>query len=101
MLSCDPSDDDNKILKFPTIIIEVLSSNASHDKNFKWRNYRKLPSLRYYLLVSQDDYYIEMYARNKGNTFWTLSDFDSLDDIISFPDLEFELPLNVIYEGIQ
>ena len=39
----------------PTVLIEVLSDSTQHvDRGIKRRNYLRLPSLRTYLLVSQD-----------------------------------------------
>lgn len=58
------ADDDNAITN-PTVIVEVLSpSTASEDRGEKWSDYRRLPSLRHYVLVSQDERLVEVYSRD-------------------------------------
>jgi Uma2 family endonuclease len=58
------SEDDNTITN-PTVIVEVLSpSTASEDRGAKWSDYRRLPSLRHYVLVSQDERLVEVYSRD-------------------------------------
>lgn len=48
----------------PCLLVEVLSpSTAAWDRGEKFRHYRHLPSLREYLLVSQDQPLLELYRR--------------------------------------
>ena len=58
----------------PIVIVEVLSeSTESYDRGKKFRHYRSIPSPRDYLLVSQDDVWVEHYVRaTDGN--WVLHD---------------------------
>lgn len=65
------SDDPNGVLN-PTIIVEVLSdSTEAYDRGAKAAHYRRIPSLREYVLVSQREPLIEIYRRNeRGN--WEL-----------------------------
>lgn len=67
-------DDKRLTLLNPTVIVEVLSeSTESYDRGKKFRHYRSIPSLRDYLLVSQDDVWVEHYVRaTDGN--WVLHD---------------------------
>ncbi len=45
----------------PLLIIEVLSeSTEDNDHNKKWRRYRMLPSLQYYLMSAHDERRVEM-----------------------------------------
>lgn len=103
ILTCDPNDDaDNLVVKKPTLLIEVLSPGTeSDDRSFKWLRYRKIPSLRYYLLVSQSEILVEMFSRNDNNSLWLFQDFTDIQDVIKFDNLDFELPLQVIYDKIQ
>lgn len=66
----DP-DDEHGVLN-PTLIVEVLSdSTEAHDRGAKAAHYRRIPSLREYVLVSQREPLIEVYRRNeRGN--WEL-----------------------------
>src|SRR5271166_5473431 len=48
--------DEVKTLLNPTMIVEVLSdSTESYDRGRKFGHYRRLPSLREYVLVAQDE----------------------------------------------
>ena len=56
--------------------MEVLSdSTEAYDRGEKFAHYRRIPSLRDYLLVSQHDPRIEHYRRNDDGT-WTLSEVE-------------------------
>lgn len=101
MLTCDPDDDNNLIIKNPVLIAEVLSpGTADHDKNFKWSQYRKMPSLRYYMIVSQSELLVEIFSRKDSKALWTLQYFTNIQDIIHFEYLDFELSLATIYEYV-
>jgi Uma2 family endonuclease len=64
----------------PIVLVEVLSdSTESYDRGTKLAHYRKIESLRDYLLVVQHEARIEHYRRNDDGT-WTLRD-------VSPPDL--------------
>jgi len=56
----------------PRLIVEVLSdSTEGYDRGAKAAHYRRIPSLREYVLVSQREPLIEVYRRNeRGN--WEL-----------------------------
>ena len=58
----------------PVVIVEVLSdSTEAYDRGEKFAHYRRIPSLRDYLLVSQHEQRIEHYTRNADGT-WNLRD---------------------------
>lgn len=58
----------------PVVLVEVLSdSTESYDRTIKLAHYRKIESLRDYLLVAQREARIEHYRRNDDGT-WTLRD---------------------------
>ena len=64
-------DDEHGILN-PTLIVEVLSDGTeAYDRGAKAAHYRRIPSLREYVLVSQNEPLIEVHRRNeRGN--WEL-----------------------------
>lgn len=102
MLSCDPDDSDNQFIKYPVVIIEVLSpSTGGNDKGFKWRRYRKIPSLRYYLIVSQEEYSVEVFTRSGNSDIWSFQEYADLSEVIPFSHLDFELKINEIYDLIN
>jgi Uma2 family endonuclease len=65
-------DDDPHGVLNPRLIVEVLSdSTEAYDRGTKAAHYRRIPSLREYILVAQDEPLIEVYRRNeRGN--WEL-----------------------------
>lgn len=68
----DP-DDDHAIIN-PTVIVEILSkSTEDADRSDKFAAYRRLPSLREYLLVSQGELRVELYRRDGRR--WQLDEF--------------------------
>ncbi|MEM1327136.1 MAG: Uma2 family endonuclease [Bacteroidota bacterium] len=48
----------------PCTIIEVLSdSTEGKDRGEKWQGYRTIPSLQEYVLIAQDQVYVEVFRR--------------------------------------
>lgn len=74
---CGPvefEDDQLDTLLNPSAVVEVLSpSTEITDRRVKLRDYRGIPSLRDYLLVAQDEVWVEHYVR-LDNGLWTLRD---------------------------
>lgn len=66
-------DDDNAAVN-PILIVEVLSSSTEgYDRGQKFAHYRRLSSLRHYLLVAQDEPRLEVYS-NDGDAGWMLTE---------------------------
>lgn len=66
--------DDEETITNPVLLVEVLSkSTERHDREVKADHYRKIPSLREYLLVSQKEASIQHYVRNADGS-WTVRD---------------------------
>ena len=85
----------------PLLIVEVLSpSTQGYDRGEKFRKYRSIPSLREYLLISQSEPYIEHYSRSENADIWQLQISDRLEQKITLPHLNIEVPLTEIYRRI-
>ncbi|KAB8331068.1 Uma2 family endonuclease [Scytonema tolypothrichoides VB-61278] len=83
----------------PTLIVEVLSpSTADYDRQNKFRIYRSIPSFREYLLVEQDEPFVERYSKQTQG--WLLSEFNDLERSISLESVGMELPIAEIYRGV-
>lgn len=62
--------DDGQAITNPALIVEVLSdSTEAYDRGAKWAHYRRLASLREYVLVSQGEPLVEVYRRTEGGRF--------------------------------
>ncbi len=102
IVTCAPTDiAGTYIVRQPSILVEVLSkSSATYDRDFKLRQYKEIPSLQYYMLVSQYECYIELYTRTSQPGIWTYQSFDNPETTIKFELLEFSMPVSAVYEGI-
>lgn len=103
MLTCDAEDIDAEyIIKKPTLIVEVLSkSSVLNDRVAKLRRYKNIPSLQYYLVVSQYEFLVESYSRVDDSSSWLYDVYEGQNDIINFTKLDLKLSLSDIYEGIK
>ena len=67
--------EDANLVTNPTLIVEVLSdSTEAYDRGAKFAHYRRLPSLREYVLVSQTDRRIEVFRRTEDGRRWELEE---------------------------
>ncbi len=63
--------EDRHAMTNPTVIVEVLSERTeAYDRGEKWLHYRRLASLRDYVLLSQHTPRIELYSREGDH--WVL-----------------------------
>ena len=84
----------------PIVLVEVLSpSTQAYDRGEKFKNYQQLTSLQEYILVSQDEVHIEHYRRQE--TQWKLTEFRSLENVLSLSAIECELSLEDIYRRVE
>nr|WP_293844447.1 Uma2 family endonuclease [uncultured Arsenicibacter sp.] len=101
--TCNPADladDAESFVRWPSMIIEVLSeSTAQDDHQDKRFDYYKIPSLLCYILVSQTTCRVEIYERT--NDFWKYRVFDQLQDTVDISSLGITLSINDIYEDIS
>ncbi len=99
-----PNDGRRDTLLNPTVIIEVLSpSTEAYDRGAKFAHYQRLESLREYVLIAQDQFRVEHFARRleAGPNEWLLTVATGLDARITLPALGVELPLAEIYAGVR
>ena len=97
--SADTKDDLAIIVSSPSLLIEVISaSTGPADNHDKRPHYTKLPSLLYYVMVSQTDYRVEVFERNID--FWKYWLIEGIDATVDLPQLSILLPMEEIYEGI-
>jgi Uma2 family endonuclease len=85
----------------PIVVIEVLSPSNKGD-NFmqKIKDYKSIPSLQEYWLISQDEIHLEGYQRRE-NGLWLNVAYTASDEKIHFPSLEVSLHTDKIYKGVD
>ncbi len=89
----DP-DDDHAVVN-PTVIIEVLSdTTAAADRGDTFADYRRLRSLREYVLVSQRERRIDVYRRDGRR--WHLDEYGS-GERVAFESIAVELAVDDVY----
>ncbi len=103
VVTCDRADwDKDKRLKpfkiqSPLLVVEVLSPRTmKYDHTEKFSRYKLCPTLEVYMLVSQDERLVEVYRKTTG---WQRETFAN-DQHITLDQLNLELSLSLIYEGV-
>ncbi len=92
--------DPNAIIN-PIIILEVLSeSTVAFDRGAKFRHYRQLTSLREYILISQNEYAVDVYFRTKDGT-WDIRSFTSLTEKVMLQSFNCEILMTDIYRSVD
>ena len=85
----------------PTVIVEVLSdSTEAYERGTKFENYRRMPSLREYLLVGQKGPRIEQFVRQE-NEQWLLREAAGFDATLALPSLEIKISLAEVFAGVE
>jgi Uma2 family endonuclease len=93
-------DNRNDTVLNPEIIIEVLSeSTERYDRGKKFESYRKLLSLKEYVLISQDIKKIEKFYRTQ-NQKWIYSETEESRPAMLLESLNCELTHDEIYDKL-
>jgi len=96
-----PDIDAHQSLKNPTLLAEILSpSTEAYDRGAKLHLYPQIPSLRHYLLISQDRRMVHLYNR-EPNGRWTFDALTDLDAIIPLPGIGCTVPMRDLYERLE
>ena len=94
-------DDRRDVLLNPSLIIEVLSkSTEAYDRGEKFALYRQLPTLREYILVSQDRRRIELYVQ-QSDSRWLLTEYNKADDEVPVESVDCILALRDVYDKVE
>lgn len=89
------------VLLNPSLIIEVLSpSTEAYDRGEKFAIYRRLPSLREYLLVSLGKVSAELYVRQDSGQ-WLLSEHDGPEAEVPLDSVDCRLSLREVYDKVE
>lgn len=98
MVVCEPVDPDSLYQTHPVILVEVLSSSTeSKDRLEKLVAYQAIPSLREYILVSQDKVAIDIYRRDKA--VWQLESL-TYGDQIKLESVNYQAGIETFYEDV-
>ena len=88
------------VITNPILLVEVLSeSTEKWDRGAKFGHYRRLPSLKEVLFVSQSEARIEQYVRQPDDR-WLLSEVRGMPGALSLPSVVCDLPLAEVYAKV-
>ena len=84
----------------PRVIVEVLSpSTEAWDRGGKFDRYRRLPSLRQYVLVGQETPSVESFDRQPDDS-WLLTDVAWPNGVLAMNAIPAAIPLREIYQNL-
>jgi Uma2 family endonuclease len=109
MVTCDERDRTaRKIVRFPCLIAEVLSPGTEgFDRGKKFTHYRRLKTLKEYVLIDAEQMSVECYRLNEQKK-WELTHYQ-IDDTnpeeteleVYLTSVEFRCPISVLYEDVD
>lgn len=99
LVMCDPTDDAKYFSTKPVLVIEVLSPHTEPlDRREKRFNYQRLPSLREYVLVAQNERCVEIYRRGESQS-WSVETVTG-DETAFLSSIDYRVSLSTIYSGV-
>jgi Uma2 family endonuclease len=101
MVTCDQRDRESDYFKrFPTLIVEVLSeSTAASDRGKKFSSYRKLDSLREYVLIDPDSLNVDCFRLDESTGHWVLYPYGA-GEAVEFASVGMTVPIEELYENV-
>lgn len=85
----------------PVLIVEVLSpSTADFDRGTKFAHYRKIASLKEYLVVSQDEPRVEQHTRTDDG-LWLLREVAGIEKTLQLASLQQPLAMKDVYDKVD
>lgn len=104
MVICDEPDFVEKrtdTIKNPTAIVQVLSpATALTDHNEKLDEYIKIDSVQAYVLISQHEAKVQVYARQTADE-WRYTQTNGLDGVVELTSIGCTLALSKLYEKVN
>ena len=98
-VTCDESEDAPRVRRKPCFIAEILSeSTEAVDRGEKFLNYRLIPELKTYVLLSQDVTRAEVFTRQDDGA-WRLEILEG-DAVLHVPCLNANVSLPELYRAL-
>ena len=100
LVTCDAQDHEaDTFMLSAVLIVEVLSpSTEAYDRGEKFAAYRKVPTLREYLLIDPESRRVEVYrASTQGQ--WVLTEVE-LSGTLSLASVDIEVPVQQLFENV-
>ncbi len=95
------ADDRTDTITDAAVIIEVLSpSTENYDRGFKFEQYRRLKSLKDYVVIAQDRMHVEHSAHQDDNS-WVLRETADRSASIQLASIECSFTIAEAYERVE
>lgn len=99
MVYCGPLPPGASAISDPIILMEVVSGGSvQRDCIEKWAQYRKLESLRQYVLIERNRMWVDVFDRTASG--WAVQTFETPHDGLALSAVDFTLPLSEIYRDV-
>ncbi len=93
-------DEDDYIIKQPIIMVEVASEGSwKTDTGVKLKEYTALSTLKYYLIVSQEEMFVQLCVREGEQ--WYFQFFDEENTEFTISEFNISLSLSDIYNNVK
>ncbi len=100
-VTCDRDDlRTEMIFRSPMLVVEVLSPGTqAYDRGRKFALYRRLPSLREYLLIDPDSLDVQAFRRTADGQ-WMLHDMTDAP-VLALACIDVEVPMMELFDGVE
>ncbi|PZD72837.1 hypothetical protein C1752_03187 [Acaryochloris thomasi RCC1774] len=100
-VTCNPKDrDDRYVKRHPKLIVEVLSSSTKiFDIGKKFEDYRRIPALEEYVLISQETQRVEC-RRRISTEVWETTIYAAGEQVV-LKSIGLELAISDLYRGLD
>jgi Uma2 family endonuclease len=100
VVACDPPGADPYFRTEPRLIIEVISPSTERvDKGEKLIAYKSLESMQEYVIVMQDEIYIEVHRREGAK--WVEETYTEMDEEIHLSSVDLRLRVADVYRNVR
>lgn len=101
VVSCDQRDRQAiKFIQYPCLIVEVLSpSTEGYDRGGKFTHYRRIQTLREYVLIDAQKVSVECFRLNDRG-LWELHPYEAGDEV-HLTSVDFHFPISLVYEDVE
>jgi len=97
----DESDDVSGAITNPIIVVEVLSdSSEGYDHGVKYKYYKRLSSVKEYLILDQRKYAATLYRRNGSGDIFSRIEYEGSDAIVELHSISLDIKLGKFYRNI-
>jgi len=85
----------------PQVVIEILSKTTEgYDRGTKFRHYKRMASVKEYLIVCADRGCVDRFVRQDDET-WVLTTFDKPSGKMALASVPMRIPLADVYRNVE